>query len=131
MITIKSVQKRKGYLFMGDNYTNKSIEFLLHELNDWVGSEMTIEKQERDDLDKNTLNLKGVEIVRQLEDEDDYVDPYTIELSGNGTVYQKDGKTSKLPLDSYQLPLHELHSIEASNELVTIKTDRATYILKK
>lgn len=116
---------------MGDQYINKSIEFLLHELDEWVGSEITIEKQERDDLDKNKLKLEDVEIVRQLEDEDDYVDPYSIQLKGRGTVYQKDGKTSKLPLDSYQLPIHELHSIEASSEFLTIKTDRATYILKK
>ena len=111
--------------------TNKSIEFLLNELNQWVGSDITIEKKERDDLDTNKLALSGVEIVRQLEDEDDYVDPYTIQLQGHGTVYQKDGRSSKLPLDSYELPLHELHSIEASNEFLTIKTDRATYVLKK
>jgi hypothetical protein len=111
--------------------TNKSIEFLLNELNDWIGSEITIEKKERDDFDINKLDLNGVEIVRQLEDEDDYVDPFTIQLQGNGTVYQKDGKSSKLPLDSYELPIHELHSIEASSEFLTIKTDRATYVLKK
>lgn len=116
---------------MGDQFTNKSIELLLHELNDWVGAEITIEKQEGDDLDKNKLKLQGVEIVRQLEDEDDYVDPYAIQLSGSGTVYQKNGKTSKLPLDSYQVPIHKLHSIEASDELLTVKTDRATYIIKK
>ncbi|WNF35194.1 hypothetical protein RJD24_12000 [Bacillaceae bacterium IKA-2] len=116
---------------MGDKYKNKSIELLLHELNDWVGASITIEKQERDDIDKNRIKLQGVEIIRQLEDEDDYVDPYSIQLTGSGTVYQQNGQTSKLPLDSYQLPVHKLHSIEASNELLTVKTDRATYIFKK
>lgn len=116
---------------MGDPYTNKSIELLLHQLDDWVGAEITIEKQEQGDIDKNKLKLQGVEIIRQLEDEDDYVDPYSIQLNGSGTVYQKNGKTSKLPLDSYQLPIHQFHSVEASNELLTVKTDRATYILKK
>lgn len=112
-------------------FTNQKINLLLHELNDWVGSEITIEKKERDDLDKNTLSLDGVDIVKQIVDEDDYVDPYTIELKGNGTVVHKNGQSSKLPLDSYELPLHELHSIEASKEFITVKTDRATYVLKK
>ncbi|OIJ13026.1 hypothetical protein BKP37_10915 [Anaerobacillus alkalilacustris] len=111
--------------------TNKSIKFLLQELQGWVGSEITIEKKERNDLDKNTLALSGVEIANQVEDEDDYVDPHTIQLKGNGTVLQKNGNTFKLPLDSYELPIHELYSIEASSELLTVKTDRATYILKK
>ncbi|MCT8137906.1 hypothetical protein H1D32_09150 [Anaerobacillus sp. CMMVII] len=110
--------------------TNKSIEFLLKELNHWVGSEITIEKQERNDIDENKLALTGVEVVKQLEDEDDYVDPFTIQLQGKGSVLQS-GKTTRLPLNSYELPIHELHSIEASNEFLTIKTDRATYVLKK
>lgn len=110
---------------------NKSVEFLVNELNDWVGSEITIEKKERNDIDKNKLALEGVEIVKQIEDEDDYVDPFTIQLQGNGTVFQKGGKSIKLPLSSYELPLRELHSIEASEEFLTIKTDRATYVLKK
>ncbi|OIJ12742.1 hypothetical protein BKP35_09165 [Anaerobacillus arseniciselenatis] len=112
-------------------FTNSKIKFLLQELNDWVGSEITIEKEERNDLDKNTLSLENVEIVKQVENEDDYVDPYSIELQGKGTVIQDGRKSTKLPLDSYELPLHELHSVEASSELLTVKTDRATYKLKK
>lgn len=111
--------------------TNDSIKILLNDLNEWVGSEITIEKQERDDLDVNKLTLDGVDIVNQIEDEDDYVDPHTIQLKGNGSIIQKDGSTVHLPLDSYDLPIQELYSIEASSELVTLKTDRATYILKK
>ncbi|RXI97875.1 hypothetical protein DS745_16075 [Anaerobacillus alkaliphilus] len=111
--------------------TNKSIEFLLKELNSWVGSEITIEKEELNDLDKNTIALSGVEIVRQLEDDDDYVDPYTIQLQGHGSVIKDDRSSVDLPLDSYELPLHQLESIEASAELLTIKTDRAKYTLKK
>ncbi|UTW69290.1 hypothetical protein KHA80_20720 [Anaerobacillus sp. HL2] len=47
-------------------------------------------------------------------------------------MVQKDGSTIHLPLDSYELPIQEtcIRS-EASSELVTLKTDRATYILKK
>ena len=112
-------------------FTNEKIKFLLQELNNWVGSEITIEKEERNDLDKNTLALEDVEIVKQIENEDDYVDPYSIELKGKGTVLHQNRKATKLPLDSYELPLHELHSIEASNEFLTVKTDRATYIIKK
>lgn len=111
--------------------TNKSIEYLLQQLNGWVGSTITIEKLERNDLDMNKISLKGVEIVRQLEDEDDYVDPYTIQLQGHGNVNQENGHKYKLPLDSYELPIRELLSVEASAELLTIKTDRATYTLKK
>lgn len=112
-------------------YTNAKINYLLKELNNWVGSEITIEKEEREDLDKNKIKLENVEIVKQIENEDDYVDPYSIELQGKGTVIDKSGKSLKLPLDSYELPLHELHSIEASTEFLTVKTDRATYTLKK
>ncbi len=111
--------------------TNKSIEFLLKELNGWVGSDITIEKEELNDLDRNTIALSGVEIVKQLEDEDDYVDPYTIQLQGHGSVIKEDRSSVKLPLDSYELPLHELVAVEASAELLTIKTDRATYTIKR
>ncbi|MCD8501091.1 MAG: hypothetical protein LRY71_04685 [Bacillaceae bacterium] len=62
---------------------------------------------------------------------DDYVDLQTVELQGKGTVLTSDGKSIKLPLDSYELPLHHLHSVEASGELLTIKTDRATYSIRK
>lgn len=113
------------------NYKNKSIEFLLQKLNELKGSEITIEKKERDDLDMNKLVLDNVEIVNQLHDIDDYVDLQTVELQGKGSVITSDGKRMKLPLDSYELPIHQLHSVEASGELLTIITDRATYSIKK
>ncbi|MGO4886511.1 hypothetical protein ACJ2A9_02025 [Anaerobacillus sp. MEB173] len=115
---------------MNDEMTNKKIEYLMQELTNMKGSEITIEKEERHDIDRNTLELENVSIVKQARDDDDYVDPYTIQLKGKGTVINKNG-SSPLPLNSYELSLKELHSIEASNEFLTIKTDRGTYILKK
>lgn len=112
-------------------YINKSIEFLLKELNDWKGSEITIEKKELNDVDKHQLSLEAVAVVNQLYDFDNYVELQTIELQGIGSVITDDGKKHKLPLNSYELPMQELHSIETSNELLTIKTDRATYTIKK
>ncbi|MBU8907421.1 hypothetical protein [Desertibacillus haloalkaliphilus] len=108
---------------------NKQIESLLDTLNEWKGSDISIEKEEKNDIDKNTMSLEDVAVVQQPNDEDDYVDPYTIELKGIGTVLNHNG-TSQLPLNSYELPLKQLLSFEASNEFLTIKTDRATYILK-
>ncbi len=110
---------------------NKSIEFILHELTQWIGSEITIEKKERGDFDKNKLSLSGVEIVKQITNEDDYVDPYTIQLQGKGTVEHEEQNATKLPLNSYELPIRELVSVEAANEFVIITTDRGTYELKR
>lgn len=110
--------------------TDQQIETIIETLSRWKGSEITIKKEELNDIDKNTISLEDVQIARQLEDEDDYVDPYTIELKGKGTVVNHTG-TVKLPLNSYELPLRQLLSFEASKEFMTIKTDRATYVIKK
>lgn len=110
--------------------TNEQIEHILETLNEWKGEKISIEKAERDDIDKNTLSLAEVEVVHQPEDVDDYVDPFSIELRGKGTVVNNTG-TKRLPLDSYELPIKELVSFEASKEFMTIKTDRATYIIRK
>lgn len=109
--------------------TNQDIQSILNTLNDWKGSEILIKKEERDDIDKNEFSLEDVEVVRQVEDEDDYVDPYSIELKGRGTVIKSNG-TSPIPLNSYELPINQLLSFEASKDFLTIKTDRATYFLK-
>ena len=79
--------------------TNHDIESILNTLNDWKGSEIMIKKEELNDIDKNSLSLEDVEIVRQAEDADDYVDPYSIELKGRGTVIKQNG-TTPLPLNS-------------------------------
>ncbi|WP_209122256.1 hypothetical protein [Alkalihalobacillus sp. BA299] len=110
--------------------SNEEIQSILNHLNDWKGEQLSIEKKERDDLDKNTLSLEEVEVVHQMDDTDDYVDPYTIQLRGKGTVVHTNGK-AKLPLNSYELPIKQLLSFETSKEFMTIKTDRATYFIKK
>lgn len=107
----------------------ESIQKILNTLNDWKGSELEIKKEERNDIDKNNFSLEDVEVVRHVEDEDDYVDPYSIELKGRGTVISANG-THTLPLNSYNLPINQLLSFEASKDLLTIKTDRATYFIK-
>lgn len=109
--------------------TNENIQSILNTLNDWKGSKLEIKKVERDDIDRNTFSLEDVDIVKQMGDEDDYVDPYTIELKGRGTVISANGP-QKLPLNSYELPINQLLSLEASKDLLTIKTDRATYFIK-
>ncbi|WP_078554224.1 hypothetical protein [Bacillus alkalicellulosilyticus] len=109
--------------------TNEGIETILDTLEDWKGSNISIQKQERKDIDNNQMKLEDVEIVKQLNDIDDYVDPYTIELKGRGTVLNTGG-TQPLPLQSYELPIKQLVSFEASKEFLTIKTDRATYVIK-
>ncbi|WP_096199616.1 hypothetical protein [Bacillus sp. FJAT-45350] len=111
-------------------HTNHQIESIIGKLKSWQGSNISIKKEERDDTDNNELALEEVLIAEQVEDEDDYVDPYTIQLKGKGTVVNHNG-TSSLPLHSYELPLKQLLSFEASKEFMTIKTDRATYIIKK
>ena len=116
--------------FKMSSKSNEEIQSILNHLNDWKGEQLSIEKQERDDVDRNTLSLEEVEIVEQVEDTDDYVDPYTIQLRGKGTVVHTNGK-AKLPLNSYELPIRELLSFETSKEFMTIKTDRATYYIKK
>jgi hypothetical protein len=109
--------------------TIEQIQSILKELNNWKGTDISINKQEKDDIDRNSLSLEDVEIVHQVRDEDDYVDPYTIQLKGTGTVVYPNG-TSPLPLNSYELPIRQLLSAEVSQGFLTIKTDRATYILK-
>ncbi|MEG9297678.1 hypothetical protein V6B33_14505 [Mangrovibacillus sp. Mu-81] len=108
--------------------TIEQIQSILKELNNWKGTNISINKQEKDDIDRNTLSLEDVEIVHQVRDEDDYVDPYTIQLKGKGTVVYPNG-TPPLPLNSYELPIRQLLSFEVSQGFLTIKTDRATYIL--
>ena len=110
--------------------TDQQIESILDTLSSWKGSQITIKKEELNDVDNNTLSLEDVRISRQLDDEDDYVDPYTIQLKGKGTVINHSG-SAQLPLNSYELPLRQLLSFEASKEFMTIKTDRATYFIKK
>lgn len=111
--------------------TNEKIQTIMDTLQDWKGSELEIEKKELGDVDKNTIALEDVEIVKQPHDEEDYVDPYTIELKGKGTIITRNGSAQKLPLNSYELPINQLLAIEASKDLLTIKTDRATYLIKK
>ncbi|OLO40364.1 hypothetical protein BTR23_07705 [Alkalihalophilus pseudofirmus] len=108
----------------------EGIESILNHLKDWKGEQLSIEKNEREDVDRNTLSLEEVEVVHQADDTDDYVDPYTIQLRGKGTVVHSNGK-AKLPLNSYELPIRQLLSFETSKEFMTIKTDRATYYIKK
>ncbi|WP_026672113.1 hypothetical protein [Alkalihalobacterium bogoriense] len=110
--------------------TNEQIQNILETLQEWKGSNISIQKTERRDIDNNLMELEDVEVVKQLDDEDDYVDPYTIELKGRGTVLNAAG-SKPLPLQSYELPINQLLSFEASQEFLTIKTDRATYVIKK
>ncbi len=122
-------EKQRGMNKMTER-TDQQIESILDTLSSWKGSQITIKKEELNDVDNNTLSLEDVRISRQLDDEDDYVDPYTIQLKGKGTVINHSG-SAQLPLNSYELPLRQLLSFEASKEFMTIKTDRATYFIKK
>lgn len=54
----------------------------------------------------------------------------TIEFQEGSTVILHN-KTSTIPLTYYSLSLDDLLSLEASKDLLTIKTEQATYFIKK
>ncbi|WCK52720.1 hypothetical protein PP175_14920 [Aneurinibacillus sp. Ricciae_BoGa-3] len=98
-------------------------------LNNWVGSEITIYKEEDGDIDRTAVLLQDTEIER-INPIDDYILPFSLRLKGPGIVIA-DEEQSRLPYQTYEIPFEHIMERHVQENEISFKTNRAVYTITK
>ncbi|WP_051331225.1 hypothetical protein [Aneurinibacillus terranovensis] len=111
-----------------NNQSNLGSE-LKAKLDQWIGQELLITKEEDGDIDKTHLSLKNTDI-EQVNSIDDYVLPFVLRLKGSGEVITDDGE-SPLPYECYEIPFKHITKSSMTDAELSFQTDRAIYKLHR
>jgi hypothetical protein len=104
-------------------------EHVKEALNKWVGSEITIFKEEDGDIDRTAVLLQDTEIEK-LNQIDDYILPFSLRLKGPGVVIA-DEENSPLPYQTYEIPFEHIVENHVQENEISFTTNRAVYTITK
>jgi hypothetical protein len=93
-----------------------------------VGQTIMIRKEEQDDLDETRLHLEHVEYNAHVPTVDDYTEGNSLILHGPGKVVREQGDIV-LPQNTFQIYIDGLSESRAEEEQLSMKTDRAKYLI--
>ncbi|KSU84073.1 hypothetical protein GA0061096_0090 [Fictibacillus enclensis] len=98
-------------------------------INDWAGNQITIRKEENEDLDQINIQLEKA-TFEQRDSVDDYIADNVMFL--HGTAYStEDGEKTELPSVLYEVPLDGIEEINTDQSIITFKTSRGQYAIMK
>ncbi len=95
----------------------------------WKGQTIRVVKEELENVDQAYLHLTDVRLKEVTRDTDDYLANRAIELVGGGETVEESGE-AVLPYARYDLPLTDLHDVEANQDHLVFKNDRASYTIQ-
>jgi len=105
------------------------LELVAEWLKDNLDKKILIRKQEKEALDEVLIHLKLTEYRGERSDAiDSYVSDSALLLHGNGSVITE-GLEVDLPSNIYEIPLKALEHVEATEDSLRFKTERAQYLL--
>lgn len=96
-------------------------------LDQWVGRDVVLTKQEDGDIDQTVMSLEHVTYVGRGETIDGYVSSRALQLRGEGTVQTAGGERQPLPFARYDIPLTDDCHIQHNQNTILIETERAEY----
>lgn len=108
-----------------------SIEAFTEQLNQWIGKNIKIFKQEIGDDDETWLALQSITYVNHTESLDDYLPAHTLQLNGAGKVENEDDEMVPLPTSAYEIPIEDSTSLQFDGDTFTLTTDRGVYTIER
>lgn len=100
-------------------------------LDQWIGHNIVLTKQEDGDIDTTMIALEKSSFVKRGKTIDGYVSPVALQLRGKGTVPSSQEGTAPLPDDRYDIPLTDDFRIHRDDDTLCIETERAKYTVTR
>ncbi|MCK9525479.1 MAG: hypothetical protein M0R49_06080 [Limnochordia bacterium] len=89
---------------------------------------LTIQKEEDGHLDRITIRLRDVDMVRH-QDTDDYLSDQALLLIGEGTVRTSGGR-APLPSGTFEISLTDHWSVSSNHRSLQLQTERGNYSIE-
>lgn len=110
---------------------NLSSKAFYERLNQWVGHNIKIFKEEIGDDDETLMALKSITHENHANSGDDYIPAHTLQLNGSGAVENEDNQLEPLPTSEYEIPIEDSTIFQFDGDKFTLKTDRGVYIIER
>ncbi|WP_138420377.1 hypothetical protein [Aquibacillus sediminis] len=101
-------------------------------LQQWIGNQIVISKQEIKDLDQTFMKLDSISYSKDTRRMDDYEPMHSLLLHGTGQIETESiqNQTQALPSDYYEIPLEDSTLYHYNNQRFSLITDRGTYTIE-
>lgn len=100
-------------------------------LNQWVGQNIKIFKEEIGDDDETLMALESITHVNHTVSGDDYIPAHTLQLNGSGAVENEDDQLEPLPKSEYEIPIEDSTTFQFDGDKFKLKTERGIYTIER
>lgn len=107
---------------------NESLQLITDWLEDRMGRNLHIRKEEQEDIDEVHLKLESKSIENdRTHASDGYTGGPALTLRGEGRVIQPGGEQLPLPDNTFIIPVEEIKHARMAGQGMTIETERGRY----